>query len=619
MNTISEKAVKRFNIVFTFIIFGFLLLIIRIFNLSFKGLINNKEFKNLRVPVRGEILDRNYNKLASSIKVYSIFCNPKKISIDDVRKKKLLSLLGISESSFDKILRSDKNFVWLKRKVDYKTYREILNLNIDGIEFKEEYRRIYPNGSLCSTLLGIVGIDNVGLEGVEFYYDKYLNSGWTFSKDEKNFNIMLTIDKNIQYIVETSLKEAYLATKSDYATAIVMEPQTGEILAMASFPDFDPNNFENYSYENRQNRAISFSYEPGSIFKIFTVAAILSENVVKTNEYFYCPGYIKIADKKIACWDIHHRLSFKEVIKKSCNVGIINMIFRIPRLKLYEYYKLFNFGNYTGIDLPGEAKGFLKSFKNLPLFSKSSISIGQEVSATSLQLLTAACAIFNNGKMMQPHILKAILNSENSIYKEVQPILIREVIKEEIAKEIIEFLKGVVSEGGTGELAYIKGYSIAGKTGTGQIFDIKLKKYVENKVNASFIGFIPALNPKYGIIVSLHNPKTTDNTGGKVAAPVFKKIAEKLISYNPVPAEKVIISKEFYKIEIEEDEKIYNRNFLPNFEGKNIRQTLKILRSLNLKPNLIGSGIAYAQYPKPGTKIETNMVVTVYFKFPEIK
>lgn len=609
---------KRFVIIIVFIFTGFLLIVSRIVYLSIIAPLKHPLHKVSKLYVRGEILDRNYNKIATSLEVYSIFCNPQQVpELTEVQINKLAKILDISSKRLKKIFKSDKRFVWLKRKIDYKTRKSVMELGIQGIYYTKEYKRFYPNSRLASHILGIVGIDNIGLEGVELYYDKYLNSGYTFSGSDKNFNIVLSIDKNIQYIVESELRKACRETKAKSGTAIVMEPSTGYILALANIPDFDPNNFEIFKISDRKNRAINEAFEPGSIFKIFTTAAIISENIIKEDEHFYCDGYIKIGDEKISCWKKHKTLSFEEVIRQSCNVGIIKSIFRISRYKFYDYLRDFGIGNYTGIDLPGESKGILRPPKRWALFSKAAISIGQEVATTSIQLITAACAIFNGGKFMEPHVVKAIIYPDGTIYKRNKPVILRQVITSSVAEKVAKLLKGVVQEGGTGEMAYIKGYSIAGKTGTGEVFDIKLKKYIKDKVNASFIGFIPSENARYAILVTIHEPKTRKNTGGRVAAPVFKRIVEKLIAYKPIPSEKkALIPGKVSIYKPDEKLKLEQKDILPDFTGRNMRETLKILNALGAKPNLVGSGVAYKQNPAPGSRVYPGMIVTIWFKTP---
>ncbi|MBN1898253.1 MAG: PASTA domain-containing protein [Spirochaetes bacterium] len=609
---------KRLVVAFIFILIGFLLVISRIIYLGvFPGKV---KFKFDRVEERGEILDCNYNTLATSLEVYSIFCNPEKVPpLEEEKIRDLSIILNISERNLKNIFQSKKSFVWLKRKVDLGTFRAIRDMKIEGINYNKEYKRIYPNKRLASHVLGIVGIDNVGLEGSELFYERYLNSGHTFSDNQKNFNIVLSIDKNIQYIVETELKNAFARSKAKRGTAIVMDPGTGYILAFANVPDFDPNQYQQSSLNDRKNTAIIDAFEPGSIFKIFTTACILSENPVKKGYKFFCPGYINIGKEKLSCWARHGEIGFDDVIKQSCNVGMIRSIFKVSSYRFYDYLRDFSIGHYTGIDLPGEGKGILRPPKQWPLFSKAAVSIGQEVSTTSIQLITAACAIFNGGKVMEPKIAKAIIYPDGTIYKDFNPVAIRQVITSSIAHKVAQLLIGVVQEGGTGELAYIKGYSIAGKTGTGEIYDRKEKKYFKNRVNASFIGFIPAQKARYAILVTLHEPRSGLNTGGAIAAPVFKKIVEKLIAYKPIPAEKRVITPPYIKNNYIKKIQLTDKKYIPDLRGKNMREILQILSAMDVKPNLIGSGVASRQYPPKGTRVYKGMVVTVWFEDPIIK
>ncbi len=602
---------KRFKILFIFIGILYLVLFLRLIYLTVitkyeKGRITSNE----NLIERGDILDVNLQKLAISIKVYSIFANPHLIkNISKTKINTLAKILNIDKTVLRKKFSKDKTFIWIKRKISKTVLNKIIKLKIRGISYIKEYKRFYPNGRLASHILGITGIDNVGLEGVELYYNKYLSA----IKNEKK-NIVLTIDKNIQYILENELRKAYKATRAKSITGIIIEPKTGCIIAMANMPDFNPNTYQKYPYYIRKNNSISVPFEPGSIFKIISSASVLSENAVNIDEMFYCPGYKIIGDKKIKCWKKHGHITFAQVIKESCNVGIIDATLKISRFKFYDYIRNFGIGTYTGIDLPGESKGYLRSPKGMGLFSQAAISLGQEVSATALQLIVAASVIFNDGKLVQPHIVKSILNYDGSIFKEFTPIVIRQVISPNISMKIRKLLQGVLEEGGTGILANIKGYSIAGKTGTGEIYDKKIRKYNKDKVNSSFVGFVPIDNAKYGIIISIHEPKTKDKSGGKLAAPVFKRIVEKLIAYKPLEPRYKILNK-YNKLKVVPDEYyINNKTIIPDFKGKNMRDAIRILKQLHLRYNLIGSGFAYKQIPTSGRKIGANKVITIWFK-----
>ena len=598
----------------------FLLIAIRLLKLTIIDNIKTRpKEKTFSVYERGEILDCNYRKLAVSLKVYSLFCNSLEIeNIDESQLVKISKLLELKKKDLKKIFLSKKKFVWLKRQIDYGTVRKILDLEIKGIYYLHEFKRFYPNNRLCSHVLGITGVDNVGLEGLELYYDKYLNSGIQSGKKNKKVNIVLSIDKNIQYIIETELRKIVQKTRAKSGSVIIMEPSTGYITAMAAMPDFDPNSFSRFAQRIRQNRAILDIFEPGSIFKIFSSAAIYGEKVIKQDEMFKCPGYIIIGGEKISCWKKHGKLDFHNVVKESCNTGIITAILRVSRFKFYNYLLGFGIGNYTGIDLPGEAKGFITKPKGMGLFSHAAISLGQEVGTTAIQLITAACSIYNDGKLMEPKIVKAIIKDDGTIYKEFGPLVIRQAVLPYIANKMKQDMKGVVEEGGTGQLANIKGYSIGGKTGTGQIYNKKIKAYDKNKVNSSFIGFFPADNARYGILVTIHEPKSEEKMGGQIAAPLFKRIVEKMISYKAIPNKNILITpkdKNIFNTPFQ-NLKIKKLNTMPVLLNKNMREVINILKLYKVKINLIGSGISHKQNPSAGAEIKKGMLVTVWFREP---
>ncbi len=612
---------RRLLILIVLFLFLFLIITIKLIKLTIIDNIRTPaRERNYSIFQRGGILDCNYKQLAVSIKVYSLFCNT--LEMENINAKKLdkiSSILKIKKSTLKKIFSKKKKFIWLKRQVDHKTMKDISDLNIKGIYNLREYKRFYPNNRLGSHVLGITGIDNIGLEGVELYYDKYLNSTIHLEGKQEKFNLVLSIDKTIQYIVETELKKTIKKTQAKSGTVIIMEPATGYITAMASIPDFDPNQFSRFSQKVRQNHAVLGIFEPGSIFKIFSLAMIYTEKAVKDRETFECPGHALIGGEKISCWkkDGHGRLNFHQVIKQSCNVGMIKVIIKTSRFKFYNTLLNFNIRNYTGIDLPGEARGILRKPKGMGKFSQASISLGQEVSTTAIQLITAAASIYNDGKLMEPKIVKAIIKDDGTIYKEFKPIVIRQAVAPSIANKIKQDMKGVVEEGGTGELAYIKGYTIGGKTGTGEIYDRKLKRYDKNKVNSSFIGFFPADKARYGIIVTIHEPKTKEKAGGKIAAPLFKNIVEKMISYKEtIPKTNILTPRTNGFKPPYNNSKVKKSNTLPLLKNKNMREVINILKTYNVKPNLVGSGISFKQEPPAGSKINKGMLVTVWFREP---
>lgn len=618
MNKVFSLEKRRLMVLVLIFILFFIGIFLRLIKFTIIENIRTKDGeKTFSLIERGEILDSHYQKLALSLKIYSLFCNASQIdNINEEQLNKLSEYLHTDKNKLIKVFSTKKKFIWLKRQINYNTLKKILKLDIKGIYYLREFKRFYPNGKLCSHVLGITGVDNIGLEGIELYYNKYLNTGVEIKNNRKKLNLVLTIDKTLQYIVEHELGKTLKRTKAKAGTVIIMEPQTGYVLAMANLPDFDPNTFTEYSQKQRRNKATLDIYEPGSVFKIFSTAALYAENVIKKNERFQCDGHVLIGGKKISCWKKHGSINFHNVIKKSCNVGIINSILRVSRYKFYNYLRNFGMGNYTGIDLPGESKGFLRQPKGMGLFSQASISLGQEVGITAIQLITGACSIYNDGKLMEPKIVKAIIHDDGTIYKKFSPLVIRQAIPPNIARLVRKDLRGVVEEGGTGELAFIKNFAIGGKTGTGQIYNRRLKKYDETRFNTSFVGFFPAENPRYGILVTINEPRTKDKTGGKIAAPVFKEIVEKIISYKAIPNKHGLAIPDkngFFPYKSIIDIKP-NLKLVPNLMNKNMRQVIQIIKAYNIKINLVGSGISYKQSPKPGSPVKKGTLVTVWFK-----
>ncbi len=616
MDEVLKTERIRLKILIAVFIGLFLIIIIRLIQLKIYNY-SGEEHKSAILTERGQILDVNYEKLSMSIKIYSLFCNPNEMeSVEKAKIKSLSKILALSQQQIENIFQMHKTFVWLKRQVDYQTVNQVTALKIKGIHYLNEYKRFYPNGLLASHVLGIVGIDNRGLEGVELNYDPYLYADGELKKEP--YNIILTLDKNIQYIVESELRKKWRETKAKSATAIIMEPHTGYILAMVNLPDFDPNQFEKYTEKVRKNKAITDIFEPGSIFKIFSAGVIYSENSIKDSDKFYCDGSVMIGDKKLSCWKKHGFLNFHEVIKQSCNVGMVKSIIKISQFQFYDYLRNFGIGNYTGIDLPGEAKGYLRKPKGMGMFSEAAISLGQEVGVTAIQLITAACSIFNGGKIMEPKVVKAIVKEDGSLYKQFEPVVVRQAISPRVAEKVEEDLIGVVQEGGTGTLAYVKDYLIAGKTGTGQIFNRRLNQYERNKVNSSFIGFFPAYKSQYAILITIHEPNVEKTEGGIVAAPVFKNIVEKIISYKAIPNLNRITTVPnesnllFHQQEFEKT----SSDKLPNLLNKNMREVVNILKLYNVKINLIGTGISYKQSPEPGIALKKSTMVSVWFKEP---
>ncbi|MBI5140806.1 MAG: penicillin-binding protein 2 [Nitrospirae bacterium] len=547
----------RLVIIKTLVLLGFLSVTLRLFDLMIL------EHKQLAVraqkqhraaePIdarRGAIFDRHYRELAVNRRVESLYGVPQKVTDARAVAASLSPFVGSEKTDLVvKRLSADrsKGFVWLARKLDDNTAESIKRLKLgEQIGLAPESYRSYPKEALAAHLLGSVNIDNDGVEGVELKYDEYLRGkggskvhardarGRALSNggdyEQPGNSLVLTIDEDLQYIVEKQLADAVEKWNPRAATAIVMDPFTGEILAMGVNPTFSPEKPDRS--ENRRNFAISDVYEPGSVFKVVVASAALDLGVYTPYDRFDCSrGSIEVGGRVIR--DVHRNgmLTLAEVIKKSSNVGSIKIAMGVGKDRYFEYVKKFGFGQSTGIDLPGEARGLFSANA-----SYASVSIGYGIAVTPLQLLTAYSAIANGGTLMKPYLVQEIVGPDGETVKSFQPAQVRRVISENTSRTMAEILSSVTQEGGTAKKAAVDGNGVAGKTGTARKLDMTTKRYSESKYMSSFVGFVPANDPKLAIIVVIDEPRGAIY-GGEVAAPVFKGISEHALVYLKVPRE----------------------------------------------------------------------------------
>ena len=497
---------------------------------------------------RGTIYDTNLKELAISIDVTSIAAHPPKIKNARAIAKSLSKILKINRKSLVRKLASNKKFVWIKRKVTPKEAGAIRNLKIAGIDFLTEHKRFYPNKMLAAQMLGFTDIDDRGLEGIEFYYDEYLQgvaSKYTVLKDalgrsfdaEKttglNYsgnNLILTIDSVIEYITEKALEEAVTEFSAKSGMAIVMAPETGAILALAHYPFFNPNAINDFNQKIWRNRIITDPFEPGSTMKIFAAAAAIESGSSSPNSIFYCEnGAYKIGKHVIHDSHKHGWLSLQQIVKYSSNIGTIKFSAITGPKFLYKTLRDFGFGTKTGIDCPGETAGSMASYKRWTEIDAGTIAFGQGISVSSIQLITATSAIANKGVLMKPYIVQAITAQNGRLIKSFGPRRVRRVISEKTAQTLAEIMKTVITKGGTGVNAALEGHSVCGKTGTAQKIG-ENGTYADGKYVSSFVGFLPDNISKAVILVVINEPEK-QHYGSMVAAPAFKKIASKIIDY----------------------------------------------------------------------------------------
>ena len=514
-------------------------------------------------PKRGTILDRRGRELAVTVDVDSVYGVPS--SVDNPRElaARLSSILREDRRQLERKLAGDRKFVWLSRKVDPLKAAKVKELDSDEIRLRSEMRRFYPKKSLAGPLLGFTNIDNMGLEGVERAYDKILRgtNGWVlaekdargrmvfpggpgfqFKMPKPGSDLILTIDEVIQHIVEKELDAVLVSSHAKGGVCIVMDPHTGEVLAMSVRTNgsgrraFNPNDPQTYKPGEWRNRAVTDAFEPGSIFKPILAAAALEERVVHPLERFDCRGgKIQLADRTIRDAEEHGILTFTDVIAESSNVGTIKVALRLGKDRFYKYVTAFGFGRKTGIDLPGEIPGLLRDVRSWSGVSLGEIAIGQEIGVTPLQVAVAYSALANGGTLMTPYVVSEIVDREGKAGQKFTPHPLGRVISPETCAKVNAMLQRVV-ESGTGQKARVTGYRTAGKTGTAQKVDHKTGSYSRKEYVSSFVGFVPASAPRLVIVVMVDTPEGVIY-GGSVAAPMFKAVAEQSLAYLQTPTD----------------------------------------------------------------------------------
>ncbi len=579
--------------------------IYRLADLHFSSRISIAPKNNFETK-RGYIKDRNGDLLAVSVEKNSLFINPGEID-NPARLSKALSIcIGFSEKSILEKVNRSKRFVWIKRKLDDTEYSRIKSLNLRGIHFIREYHRVYPNEMLAANILGFTDVDNNGLEGVEYKFNDLLLSKNRFdifkSEDKVRFknNIVLTIDRYIQYIAEKEIKYAVNASNSTQGSAIVLEVKTGKVLAIAKYPSFNPNYYYKYSNEERGSFSIVNAFEPGSTLKVIALAAILEKNPAAVQKEYLCSGSMVIGDTTVNCTKVHGRVNMTDIIKYSCNVGIMQAIKSVSKEDFLETLRKFGFGEKTDIELPGEASGILRTVEEWSGLSKYSISIGQEISVTSLQMAAAFGAIANGGVYLYPTIIERIESEDGDAIQYYSLRKKGRIISSINASRILQMMRTVVS-GGTGGLADFEYYSPAGKTGTAQK-SIK-GVYTGNKYIASFIGIAPLRNPDICVLVVLDEPKKL-TSGGEAAAPAFARIAKKALIHRGEKINKITAKDPVGR---KSKERKFDGVTMPDFRGllmsESVELLIKIQDKYSIGYNFSGEGKVNSQVPAPGTRL----------------
>ena len=594
-------------------------------------------------PRRGNILDRNLKPLAVSVDAESIYAVPQEIRDPARAAADLGRALGLDATGRRELvaqLQKNRAFVWVKRKVDPQTARVVRDLQLEGIGFLAENRRYYPKRELASQVLGYVGLDNTGMSGIEYAFEESIGGkaakvtvhidarrrpvGHTDKPSTEGMTVVLTLDEVIQYVAERELDLAMAETAAQSGIVVVMDPRTGEILAMASRPTFNPNRWDAYGSARWRNRAVTDAFEPGSVFKVVTAAAGIQERVVDPDEVIDCgDGAVEIAGTVIHDHQVFSQLTFRDVIAKSSDVGVVRVAQRLGRENFSRYLRDFGFGSATGVELPGESPGLLRPTPKWSALSLASLSFGQEVGVTALQLATAVATVANGGYLMRPTIVRQIESPSGEIVKLGNPVVVRRVLEDRTVDVLTDLLKGVVRSG-TGRRAAVPGFEVAGKTGTAQKVDASGRYSAIDHV-ASFVGFVPASRPSLVILASLDTPRGTANQGGDVAAPLFERIAEQSLRHLAVlpddPARRLpgsgsgsegVLLAAYRPSSVPVPNEAISGGGMPDLRGRSAREAATLAARRGLIVELKGSGRVVTQSPEPGTEIEPGMTCSLW-------
>ncbi len=592
------------------------------------------------LPKRGAMFDRAGEPLALSMESQSVYARPHRIQDPNQLSRGLAQILNLKVAEVKQKVVAEKPFVWIKRQVSSSEAEKIQALNADGIGMFYEPNRHYPQGPLAGQLLGFVGRDSEGLEGLELKYNEYIRGETGSSVAERDAlgrrvlvqgvkglhippgsDIHLALDSSIQHIAEKELEASIAKYRAKAGVAILVEPFTGEVLALANYPSFNPNNYAKESAGQRRNRAVTDSFEPGSTFKTILAAAALEEGVVGKDDLFYCEmGKYSYAGRVIHDTHPHGWLSFSKILQVSSNIGFTKVAEKLKKDRYFKYIEKFGFGHDTGIDVPGEVAGLVRKPETWSAIDLATHAFGQGVSTTPMQLVMAYAAVANGGFLMRPYVTRRVVSPQGETLFENQPHVVRRVVSEKTAKLLASMLQDVTNEGGTGTMANIEGFDVAGKTGTAQKADPVHGGYATKKRVASFVGFVPANNPRLVALVLIDEPEV-NVYGGVVAAPVFRNIAQGALRQLVVAPEKAApIPTLQNQPEIPSRRLVKQYNIAaseatadgtPDFVGLSLREALEKAQTLRVKLRLQGNGYVIKQSPAPGGRWNEDEVLVL--------
>ena len=612
------------------------------------------EQQTREIPIeakRGTIYDTNMKELAVSVTKYTVWCKPVEIKDAKETSEKLAKLLDEEyDDIYKKVNKKNMALVKIKRWIDDDTADKITKAGLSGIWVAEDNQRYYPYGNFASYVLGHTSADSTGVAGIELKYDSVLKgtagklivstdaAGKEIPQGSEQYyepttgnGLVLTIDEVIQHYCEKAAQKAYEENNASKVTIIAMDPKTGDIKALVKKPDYDPNTptkaiypvyeelLEECKNDNEKinaysamwrNTAISDTYEPGSTFKLITSSAGLEEGVVKQDDKFTCSGSVMVEGQKIKCWRSyrpHGSETFKQGVQNSCNPVFVEVGRRLGVSKMYDYIEAFGLNKKTGIDLPGEASSIMYKAKDVGPVELATISFGQSISVTPIQLITAVCSIVNDGNRMEPRLVKAYTDNKGNITKEIEPVKVNQVISKETSEQMREIMESVVTEGG-GKIAYLPGYRLGGKTGTAQ--KVINGSYAQGHYVCSFVGMAPADDPQIVVLAIVDEPTGVMQFGSTTAGPIIKEVMSNTLKYLGVEPEYT---------EEEKSENVKNKVTVPDVRGLTIEDATKVLEEAKLEVNIdndadIKEGtVIKDMFPKPGASVNEGSLISIYF------
>ncbi|MCF7913638.1 MAG: peptidoglycan glycosyltransferase [Spirochaetaceae bacterium] len=622
-----SKATRRFGIVIILFTVFVLLLVAQYFKVMVLEPDKPEPERTIETSSeRGPILDRNGRILAMQTRLFSVTAWVPNIENSTYTAETLAPILKLDAEMLKRRIDQSRGFLYIKRKVSPSTREKVRRLIADrklpGISLEPEYGRNYPEQDLAAHVLGFVGTDNVGLDGIELTYNDTLAPSADAEDNapvKYGNQLFLTLDLNIQYMAEEVAQKTYEEYDANSVMVLVMDARNGEILGWANSPDFDPNTFNRTDVFAKNNRPVTYAYEPGSVFKIFSIASLLELGALAPDTEFYCNGYYERefpnADTvHINCLGTHGTVNAQTILQYSCNAGAAYASDLVSKEEFHRQITEFGFGSKTHLPFPGETGGIFSEPERWSGRTKPTIAIGQEISVTALQMITAATAFTNQGMLLQPHIVKKIVSPDGKIIQENKREPIRQAVRPEVAEASLLMMETVTADGGTAHRARIDGIRMSAKTGTAQKIDPRTGNYSENSFVASTMAIYPTDDPRLITYIVIDTPQGDEFYGGRIAAPMIRELGLKLIPYMGIPTENEEVIRHSGVVKLKQQPQVEIGASLPDLRGISKRRLLPLLSHEDIDAIFRGEGWVKSQDPEPGTPVTKNMQLILEFE-----